>query len=895
MKRLFTVLLMLLMFLSACSSDGYVTEPDIPDESRSYHYTFDMLAQSRRDRLFPAASADDGTSGRIYFGIDANGNAFLIGGTEPSAEVPSTPAEETPAPAEEETSASVPAVTSAEETLPEATTEEPVPETLPAETTEEPSEPPEETTEESSSETLPEETETEETSEEETTEEETTPEETTEEETTAKQTAPPPTTKNNTQNTTQSYYGKTWNWVDVDLTAQRVTVYSGDTVIGSFPCVTGCIAEGWGTPTGQFYIRSKERNRTLNGNSNSFVKYWMPFYRDYGLHDASWRNGNFRSDHAWYYGSHGCVNLSEEAAKFIWDHCSTGDTVIVRGAVKDPGIHRAHDLSGSWIVEKEATCTEAGKKIKKCPYCYGIASEQKIPATGHKWGEWKTVSGVRQRVCSACGITETEGQHLHNWSEWTSVDDKIHSRSCKDCGDTQKESHSFESVVTPATETERGYTTYTCTECGYSYKDNYTDVHIHAYGPWVYSENNTHSRICTACGEGRETESCTFGQVVVTAPTETSAGYTTYTCTVCGYSYQDDFTDPLPHTHSWGIWTSNNNGTHSRSCTGCSETDTGNCSYTDEVIAPTESSQGYTRHTCTVCGYSYKDSYTDPIHTHSFGSWSSNNDGTHSRSCSCGETQKENCSYTDEVIAPTESSQGYTKHTCTVCGYSYKDSYTDPIHTHSFGSWTSNNDGTHSRSCGCGETQKENCSYTDEVIAPTESSQGYTKHTCTVCSYSYTDSYTDPIPHNHSWGSWASNGNGTHSHSCQGCSETETQNCSYTDEVIAPTESSQGYTKHTCTVCGYSYTDSYTDPIPHNHSWGSWASNGNGTHSHSCQGCSETETQNCSYTDTVIPPTESSEGYTRHTCTVCGYYYDDNFVPPVTEPPATTDPDDGQP
>ena len=80
----------------------------------------------------------------------------------------------------------------------------------------------------------------------------------------------------------------------------------------------------------------------------------------------------------------------------------------------------------------------------------------------------------------------------------------------------------------------------------------------------------------------------------------------------------------------------------------------------------------------------YTDYYhTNPIgtstHTHVYGGWTSNNNGTHSRSCSCGDTQTEACTYTDVVTAPTATSQGYTTHTCTVCGYSYKDSYTAPV------------------------------------------------------------------------------------------------------------------------------------------------------------------------------------------------------------------------
>ncbi len=67
---------------------------------------------------------------------------------------------------------------------------------------------------------------------------------------------------------------------------------------------------------------------------------------------------------------------------------------------------------------------------------------------------------------------------------------------------------------------------------------------------------------------------------------------------------------------------------------------------------------------------------TPEPHVHSFGSWTSNNNGTHSHSCSCGVTETQNCTYKDVVTPPTATSQGYTTHTCTVCGYSFKDSYT---------------------------------------------------------------------------------------------------------------------------------------------------------------------------------------------------------------------------
>ena len=75
----------------------------------------------------------------------------------------------------------------------------------------------------------------------------------------------------------------------------------------------------------------------------------------------------------------------------------------------------------------------------------------------------------------------------------------------------------------------------------------------------------------------------------------------------------------------------------------------------------------------------YTTSPSTSTHTHSYGAWSSNNNGTHSRTCSCGDKETANCTYSSVVTAPTTTSQGYTTYTCTVCGYSYKGDYTDPI------------------------------------------------------------------------------------------------------------------------------------------------------------------------------------------------------------------------
>ena len=85
----------------------------------------------------------------------------------------------------------------------------------------------------------------------------------------------------------------------------------------------------------------------------------------------------------------------------------------------------------------------------------------------------------------------------------------------------------------------------------------------------------------------------------------TTAGSVTVTCDACGIVLS---TDTIPATgHSYGDWASNNNGTHSRTCSVCGDVETADCTYTSSVSGAT------TTYTCSVCGYSYsevKDTYT---------------------------------------------------------------------------------------------------------------------------------------------------------------------------------------------------------------------------------------------------------------------------------------------
>ena len=116
------------------------------------------------------------------------------------------------------------------------------------------------------------------------------------------------------------------SYIEIDLTRQRVLMYYMGECIVDTPCVTGSVITHNETPPGLFYLSYKTRNATLM--NNSFVKYWMPFNGDIGLHDASWRN-TFGGEIYKTNGSHGCVNLPEEAAQIIYEHIDTSMPIIV--------------------------------------------------------------------------------------------------------------------------------------------------------------------------------------------------------------------------------------------------------------------------------------------------------------------------------------------------------------------------------------------------------------------------------------------------------------------------------------------------------------------------------------------------------------------------------------
>ena len=155
---------------------------------------------------------------------------------------------------------------------------------------------------------------------------------------------------------------------------------------------------------------------------------------------------------------------------------------------------------------------------------------------------------------SSCSNTTTS-THEHTYSSSYEYDDTYHWHPST-CGHdvvSDKEKHTFKEEVTDPTYEQGGYTTYTCSTCGYSYVDDETNKLEHNYSSTWSHDEHSHWHACIDKGYEhlKKDESSHNFTSTITDPTYEQGGYTTYTCSTCGYSYVDDETSPLAITVTW--------------------------------------------------------------------------------------------------------------------------------------------------------------------------------------------------------------------------------------------------------------------------------------------------------------------------------------------------------
>ena len=135
--------------------------------------------------------------------------------------------------------------------------------------------------------------------------------------------------------------------------------------------------------------------------------------------------------------------------------------------------------------------------------------------------------------------------------------------------------------------------------------------------------------------------------------------------------------------------------------------------------------------------------------------------------------------------------------------------------------------------------------------------------------------------HTHSWSSTWSSDNTHHWHECNadGCPVTDNSQKdgyaahTYDQKVVSDTYlvsaadcTTPAEYYYSC-ACGAAGTESFTEGTAKGHSWGNWHSNGNGTHTRTCQNCTVTDTGNCTGGTATCT--------NKAVCDICGEEYEE--------------------
>lgn len=225
--------------------------------------------------------------------------------------------------------------------------------------------------------------------------------------------------------------------------------------------------------------------------------------------------------------------------------------------------------------------------------------------------------------------------------------------------------------------------------------------------------------------------------------------------------------------------------------------------FTDTVVAPTCTEQGYTHHVCTVKGCPY-DAVDDTYVAATDHTWvktqtnppTCTEKGTQFYKCSvCGATRTEkiaalghDLSRCDLRPAATCTQPGRAVGTCARCGVQIDEVI--PAKGHDY-------------------------SYAETSVAPTCTEPGHYKGTCPTCG----KDYDDVVPAlGHDWGEWVTS--------------------------IEPTVSTVGYRYHVCNRDGCGYREGEDIPKLHTHTWDAGV--------------------------VTQKPTAAEPGVRTYTCTVCG-------------------------
>ena len=248
-----------------------------------------------------------------------------------------------------------------------------------------------------------------------------------------------------------------------------------------------------------------------------------------------------------------CTTDGTKTASCIW--CA----ITITKAIDKTG----HSY-GEFVVATPSTCTTDGVEEACCSNCDSTITRD-IPATGHSYGEYSvttpatcTENGIKVASCTKCAteLKQEISATGHEFSEYvvttpaSCIANGIETAHCAACEKTITREipaieHSYTMTNYAASCTEQGYDEYTCSDCGNSYRCNYTNALGHSYGDYAVVTPAS----CAA--DGVETAKCvnceatisrdipaighSYGEYVVTTPAAcTTDGVETATCASCG-------------------------------------------------------------------------------------------------------------------------------------------------------------------------------------------------------------------------------------------------------------------------------------------------------------------------------------------------------------------------
>lgn len=321
-----------------------------------------------------------------------------------------------------------------------------------------------------------------------------------------------------------------------------------------------------------------------------------------------------------------------------------------------------HDYATDYTIDVTPDCTNKGSKSQHCSRCDSKQNVTVVPEKGHSFGDWVTVvnpscttKGQEERICSACGEKETQAvKELGHSNEKIPevLPDCTHAGltegvKCSVCGDILTEQtvvpekgHDYAEAITKVpTHTEDGEKTFTCNNCGHTYKEKIEANGDHQYIPAVTKEPTcTEKGVMThtcACGDYYTKEITELGHTSAdaveenyVAPNCTDMGSKQLViyCSVCDeeLSRKDEKISALGHTDEEIPAVAPNctetGLTAGVKCSVCGDILTAQTvvpekghSYNDVVTEPNCTDKGFTTYTCSVCNDSYVDSYVDAL------------------------------------------------------------------------------------------------------------------------------------------------------------------------------------------------------------------------------------------------------------------------------------------